>query len=76
MEEENENLLHQQSPKPKPSDDKMSLAIINLQAMLGTDDIDLVIRLLEENAWDETSAANAFFAQEFGNNRNQTREET
>ncbi len=46
--------------------------------MLGTDDIDLVIRLLEENNWEETQAANAFFAQEYGNdrNRNQTREET
>jgi hypothetical protein len=30
--------------------------------MLGTDDIDLVIRLLEENNWEETQAANAFFA--------------
>ena len=30
--------------------------------MLGTDDIDLVIKLLEENNWEETQAANAFFA--------------
>ena len=46
--------------------------------MLGTDDIDLVIRLLEENNWEETQAANAFFAQEYGNDRNhnQTREDT
>ena len=62
MEEENENLLKNSARKVKPSDDKMSLAIINLQAMLGTDDIDLVIRLLEENSWEETQAANAFFA--------------
>ena len=30
--------------------------------MLGTNNIDLVIRLLEENNWEETQAANAFFA--------------
>ena len=42
----------------------MGMAIMNLQAMLGIDDIDVVIRLLEQNDWDESQAANAHFAQQ------------
>lgn len=37
------------------------MAIVNLQAMTGSDDIEKIIRLLEENGWDESKAANAFF---------------
>lgn len=29
--------------------------------MTGSDDIEKIIRLLEENGWDESKAANAFF---------------
>lgn len=32
----------------------MSMAIINLQAMLNFDDIEIVIKLLENNNWDVT----------------------
>jgi len=35
-------------------DAKKSMAIVNLQAMLGEDDVDKVIKLLQENNWDET----------------------
>lgn len=41
----------------------MSMAIVNLQAMLNIEDIDKVIKLLEENNWDESQAASAHFAQ-------------
>jgi hypothetical protein len=41
----------------------MSMAIMNLQAMLNIDDIDKVISLLEQNNWDEGQAASAHFAQ-------------
>lgn len=40
----------------------MGVAIMNVQAMLGTDDIDKVIKLLEENDWEESDAVNAFYA--------------
>ena len=40
----------------------MSMAIVNLQAMLQIEDIDQVIRLLEENNWDESQAASAHMA--------------
>ena len=46
MDEERQSLLE------KDKDDKKSLAIVNLQAILDTDDIQLVIRLLEKNNWD------------------------
>ena len=35
-------------------DEKRSLAIVNLQAMLNIDDTDKVINLLIENNWDES----------------------
>lgn len=35
-------------------DAKKSMAIVNLQAMLGEDDVDKIIKLLQENNWDET----------------------
>jgi len=40
----------------------MGVAIMNVQAMLGTDDIDKIIKLLEENNWDESHAVNAYYA--------------
>ena len=43
MDEERQSLLE----KDKQTDDKKSMAIINLQAILDTDDIDLIIKLLE-----------------------------
>ena len=46
---QNEQLLGNQ----RPSDDKMSMAIMNLQAMINIDDIDKIIQLLEQNNWDE-----------------------
>lgn len=35
-------------------DEKKSMAIVNLQAMLGLEDVDQVISMLEKNNWDET----------------------
>jgi len=40
--------------KTGKSDAEMSMAIENLLAMLNTDDVDLIIKLLEDNDWDET----------------------
>lgn len=40
----------------------MSMAIDNLQAILGEDDVDKVIELLQQNQWDESAAAQAFYA--------------
>jgi len=45
MDEERQSLL--EKDKRKNMDDKKSMAIINLQAILDSDDIDLIIRLLE-----------------------------
>ena len=47
----------------QPSDEQMSMSIVNLQAMLNIEDLDQVIELLKQNNWDESSAANAFYAQ-------------
>ena len=38
------------------------MAVVNLQAMLDTDDIDLVMKLLEDNNYDESLAAAAFYS--------------
>ena len=35
-------------------DAKKSMAIVNLQAIIGEDDVDKVIALLEQNNWDES----------------------
>lgn len=35
-------------------DERKSLAIMNLQAILDLEDMDLVIQLLEQNNWDES----------------------
>lgn len=48
----------------KVSDDQMSMAIVNLQAMLQIEDIDQVIKLLQDNNWDESQAASAHMAQQ------------
>lgn len=42
----------------------MSIAIDNLSAMLNTEDVDKVIELLQQNNWDESAAAQAFYARE------------
>lgn len=61
--EPSEGLLNaRSSPDKKPSDDQMSMAIINLQAILDIEDLDKVIQLLEQNNWDEGQAANAYYA--------------
>lgn len=49
---------------PQISDEQMSIAIENLRVMCDTDDIDLLIELLQQNNWDETQAASAFIARQ------------
>ena len=52
--EPNEGLLNASpSPDKHVSDDARSMAIMNLQAILDIEDLDKVIRLLEQNDWDE-----------------------
>jgi hypothetical protein len=46
------------------TDDEKSMAVINLQAMLDTDDIGMVLQLLEENNFDESAAAGAFYSKQ------------
>ena len=40
---------------------------MNLQAMMDTDDLDKVIRLLEQNNWDEGQAFSTYMAQQAAN---------
>lgn len=40
----------------------MSMAIDNLGAMLSLSDVDKVIELLEANNWDESAAAQSYYA--------------
>ena len=58
MNDETENLLNQgASPGKNPgqqNDEKMGMAVMNLSAMLNIEDLDKVIKLLEENNWDES----------------------
>jgi hypothetical protein len=35
-------------------DEKRTFSIVNLQAILNIDDMDVVIKLLQENNWDES----------------------
>ena len=52
----------------------MSEAIDNLCVMLDTQNVDMVIQLLEENNWDEANAAQAFYSkmdQRAGSNAHQ-----
>ena len=44
------------------SDAEMSMAIDNLGAILDLQDVDKVIDLLEKNNWDESAAAQAYYA--------------
>jgi len=44
------------------TDEEMSMAIINLQTIIGVEDMDVAIRLLEQNNWDESQAASAYMA--------------
>ena len=46
------------------SDEEMSMAIENLGAMLDIQDVDEVINLLQQNNWDEQSAAQAYYAKQ------------
>ena len=46
------------------TDDKKSLAVINLQAMLNIEDMSKIFELLEQNDWDESKAAGAFFSRQ------------
>ena len=68
LQEEQENLLNRGTSPNKQNpgqqnDEKMGMAVMNLSAMLNIDDLDRVIKLLEENNWDESLAANAYMAQ-------------
>ncbi|CDW77100.1 fas-associated factor 1 [Stylonychia lemnae] len=49
------------------------MAILNLQAILNVDDVDIVIKLLEQNNWDETTAASAFYAQQINDQQRNSR---
>ena len=68
MQDETENLLNLDPPgagaPTQKNDEKMGMAVMNLSAMLNIEDLDQVIKLLEENNWDETQAASAHFAQQ------------
>ena len=46
------------------SDEQMSMALTNLQAIINIEDVDLAITLLEQNGWDESLAASAYMAQQ------------
>ena len=54
--------LQEEGGAAAKSDAELSVAIDNLQVMLDTQDTDLVIQLLQDNDWDESKAANAFYA--------------
>eukprot|EP00347_Sterkiella_histriomuscorum_P016338 403353573 len=54
-------------------DERKSMAIVNLQAMLNLEDVDKIIGLLEQNNWDEAQAAIAFYAQEMHSQERQGR---
>jgi hypothetical protein len=49
------------------SDEEMSIAIENLRVMLNTEDIDLIIELLQMNNWDESLAASEFYSRQTAN---------
>ena len=53
------------------SDAEMSMAIENLSAILNVDDVDKVIELLQQNNWDESAAAQAYYAQQAQQEMNQ-----
>ena len=46
------------------TDEEMSMSIDNLSAMLNEQDVDVIIKLLQENDWNEQAAAAAFYAQQ------------
>ena len=60
MNDETENLLNAAGASPnrptkgQENDEKMGMAVMNLSAMLNIEDLDQVIKLLEENNWDES----------------------
>ena len=47
-------------------DEKKSMAILNLQAILGMDDVDKVIELLQQNNWDESVSYNKLLICDLG----------
>ena len=72
MEGANENLLNGgATPQSNKTDDEKSLAIVNLQAMLNIEDIGKVIELLEQNGFDESQAASAYFAEQMAGGNGQ-----
>ena len=46
------------------TDAEMSMAIENLSAIIDETDMDKVIALLQQNNWDESAAAQAYYAQQ------------
>ena len=58
----NDGASPQRQNPGQENDEKMGMAVMNLSAMLNIDDLDKVIKLLEENNWDESQAANAYMA--------------
>ena len=46
------------------TDEEMSIAIDNLRVMLDTEDVDLIIEMLQQNNWDESLAASAYLAKQ------------
>ena len=46
-------------------DERKSMAIVNLQAILNIEDVDRIIELLEQNNWDETVIKTSHFNQKF-----------
>ena len=47
-------LTHSDSDNYIDDDSKKTMSIVNLQAMLNVEDVDQVIKLLQENNWDES----------------------
>lgn len=56
-------MVESQTPHQK-SDAEMSMAVDNLCAMLDTHEVDVIIELLQQNNWDESAAAQAFYAKQ------------
>ena len=56
-------MVESRAPRHGKTDEEMSMAVTNLQAIINIEEIDLIIQLLEQNNWDESQAASAFLAQ-------------
>lgn len=55
-------MVESKAPGHGKTDEQMSMSINNLMAIINVEDVDLVIKLLEQNEWDESSAASAYMA--------------